>query len=56
MSTVAGMLPLALELAVGSERFAPIATVIVGGILASTLLTLLIIPLLAHRLLIRDGA
>ncbi len=45
-STVAGMLPLALELAVGSERFSPIATVIVGGILASTLLTLVIVPVL----------
>ncbi len=46
LSTVAGMLPLALELAVGSERFSPIATVIIGGILASTLLTLVVIPVL----------
>lgn len=46
LSTVAGMLPLALELAVGSERFSPLATVIVGGILASTLFTLVIVPLL----------
>ncbi len=50
LSTVAGMLPLALELAVGSERFSPIATVIIGGILASTLLTLVITPVLLKLL------
>nr|WP_224746802.1 efflux RND transporter permease subunit [Pelovirga terrestris] len=53
LSTVAGMLPLALELAVGSERFSPIATVIIGGILASTLLTLVIIPVLLKALPIK---
>ncbi|MFO7812833.1 MAG: efflux RND transporter permease subunit [Pelovirga sp.] len=53
LSTVAGMLPLALELAVGSERFSPIATVIIGGILASTLLTLVIIPVLLKGLLLK---
>ncbi|NCC34583.1 MAG: efflux RND transporter permease subunit, partial [Chloroflexia bacterium] len=53
MSTVAGMLPLALEMAVGSERFSPLATVIVGGILASTLLTLVIIPVLLKGALAR---
>lgn len=53
LSTVAGMLPLALEMAVGSERFSPLATVIVGGILASTLLTLVIIPVLLKASLAR---
>ena len=46
LSTVAGMLPLAMEMAVGAERFSPIATVIIGGILAATVLTLVIVPLL----------
>jgi HAE1 family hydrophobic/amphiphilic exporter-1 len=46
LSTIAGMLPLALELAVGAERFSPIATVIIGGILAATVLTLVVIPVL----------
>jgi multidrug efflux pump subunit AcrB len=46
LSTIAGMLPLALELAVGAERFSPIATVIIGGILTSTLLTLIVVPTL----------
>ena len=49
-STVAGMLPLALEMAVGSERFSPIATVIIGGIVASTLLTLVVVPALFRLL------
>jgi hydrophobe/amphiphile efflux-1 (HAE1) family protein len=46
LSTVAGMLPLALEMAVGAERFSPIATVIIGGIIAATVLTLVVIPAL----------
>lgn len=45
-STIAGMLPLALELAVGSERFSPIATVIIGGIITSTVLTMVVVPTL----------
>lgn len=45
-SDIAGMLPLALELAVGSERFSPIATVVIGGIAAATLLTLIVIPVI----------
>lgn len=44
MSTVAGMLPLALEMAVGSERFSPIATVIIGGVITATILTLVVVP------------
>lgn len=46
ISTIAGMLPLALELAVGAERFSPIATVIIGGIITATVLTLVVVPTL----------
>ncbi len=46
LSDVAGMLPLALELAVGSERFSPLATAVIGGVLAATLLTLVVIPVI----------
>ncbi len=45
LSDVAGMTPLALELALGSERFSPLAVTIIGGILAATFLTLIIIPI-----------
>ena len=44
MSDVAGMLPLALELSVGSERFSPLATAVIGGIISATLLTMVVIP------------
>ncbi len=46
LSDVAGMMPLALEMAVGSERFSPLATVIIGGVLAATFLTLIVIPVI----------
>ncbi len=46
LSDVAGMLPLALEMAVGSERFSPLATVVIGGVLAATFLTLIVIPVI----------
>jgi HAE1 family hydrophobic/amphiphilic exporter-1 len=46
LSDVAGMLPLALEMAVGSERFSPLATAVIGGVLAATLLTLVVIPVI----------
>lgn len=45
LSDVAGMLPLAFELALGAERFSPLAITVIGGMLASTLLTLIIIPI-----------
>ncbi len=43
-TTVLGMLPLALEIGEGSEGWAPMARSIIGGLTASTALTLLIIP------------
>jgi len=46
LSTVIGMTPLAMEWALGSERFSPLATAVIGGLLASTLLTLIVIPVL----------
>lgn len=46
LSDVAGMLPLALQLALGSERFSPLAVVVTGGMLAATFLTMIIIPLI----------
>jgi len=46
LSDVAGMLPLALEIALGSERFSPLAIAVTGGILAATFLTLIVVPVL----------
>lgn len=47
-----GFLPMALNTGAGSEVQRPLATVVVGGILSSTLLTLLVLPAL-YRLLQR---
>ena len=41
---VFGMLPLALGLGEGAEQRAPMAHAVIGGVLASTFLTLLIVP------------
>jgi multidrug efflux pump subunit AcrB len=44
-STVAGMIPLAFEWSLGAERFSPMAIAIIGGLTASSLLTLLVVPI-----------
>lgn len=41
-----GFLPMALNTGLGAEVQRPLATVVIGGILSSTLLTLLVLPLL----------
>jgi HAE1 family hydrophobic/amphiphilic exporter-1 len=45
-SIVFGLMPLALKLGPGSEQRAPLAVAVQGGLIVSTLLTLLIIPCL----------
>ncbi|PWU14264.1 MAG: AcrB/AcrD/AcrF family protein [Bdellovibrio sp.] len=44
IATVAGALPEALALGPGSETIIPMATAIVGGVIASTILTLFVVP------------
>ncbi|MDQ2908720.1 MAG: efflux RND transporter permease subunit [Candidatus Eremiobacteraeota bacterium] len=44
VSMVAGMLPLALAIAPGSESRQSLGTVVIGGLLSSLLLTLLLVP------------
>lgn len=46
--TIAGMLPIAFEKAVGLERLSPLADVAVGGLLVGTILTLIYIPMFAY--------
>jgi multidrug efflux pump subunit AcrB len=51
-ATLIGLLPMALKLGVGTESYAPLARVIIGGLGLSMVLTLFIVPaayLLAHR-------
>jgi hydrophobic/amphiphilic exporter-1 (mainly G- bacteria), HAE1 family len=43
-STIFGMLPAALSSAYGAEFRAPMAVLVVGGIMSSTVLTLIVVP------------
>ena len=44
LSSAVGMIPLAMEWAVGIERLSPLALVAIGGLLTGTFLTLLAVP------------
>ena len=46
LTTVLGLLPLALGLGAGAELRAPLAIAIAGGLLSATVLTLLVVPVL----------
>jgi len=48
-----GFVPMALNIGTGAEVQRPLATVVIGGIISSTLLTLLVLPVL-YRLVNRD--
>lgn len=52
VSTIAGAVPAALSLGAGSETVRPMAVVVIGGMIASTLLTLFVVPA-AYSLLAR---
>ncbi len=52
LTTMLGLLPLALGLGEGAEAQAPLARAVIGGLLSSTLITLFVIPVvysLLHR-------
>jgi multidrug efflux pump subunit AcrB len=46
VGTAVGMLPIALEWAIGLERLSPLAVVAIGGLLISTFLTIVYVPVL----------
>ena len=46
MVAALGFLPMALNTGFGAEVQRPLATVVIGGLLSSTLLTLLVLPVL----------
>ena len=46
--TIAGMVPIALEQAIGLERLSPLADVAIGGLIIGTLLTLVYVPIYAY--------
>ncbi len=44
LATVVGLLPMAFKLETGSEAYAPLARVIIGGLLSSIVLTIFVVP------------
>jgi len=44
LATVFGLLPMAFKIETGSEAYAPLARVIIGGLLTSILLTIFVVP------------
>lgn len=44
LAMIFGMLPLALALGPGGEMRAPMARAVIGGLITSTVLTLLVVP------------
>ena len=50
-----GFIPMALNIGIGAEVQRPLATVVVGGIISSTLLTLVVLPVLC-QLIYRFGS
>ena len=44
LAMIFGMLPLALALGPGAEMRAPMARAVIGGLITSTLLTLIVVP------------
>ena len=44
LATVVGLLPMALKLETGSEAYAPLARVIIGGLIVSVVLTIFVVP------------
>ena len=48
LTTILGLLPMALALGEGAESNAPLAIAVIGGLAVSTLLTLVFIPVLYH--------
>ena len=46
LTTILGMVPLAVELGSGAETWSPLARAVIGGLTATTLLTLIFIPVM----------
>jgi hydrophobic/amphiphilic exporter-1 (mainly G- bacteria), HAE1 family len=55
LATLGGMLPLAIGLETGSSTQAPLATVVIGGLFASTVLSLIVVPTLYLAIAKRAG-
>jgi multidrug efflux pump subunit AcrB len=55
LATIIGLFPLALKLGTGSEQYAPLARVIIGGLMTSVTLTIFVVPA-AYLLVYQRGS
>jgi len=55
LSTILGILPIALALGAGAESRVPMGVVVIGGLLLSTVLTLFVIPAIYTYLTSKEG-
>jgi len=46
MTTILGMVPLAVELGTGAETWSPLARAVIGGLFTTTILTLIVVPIM----------
>jgi cobalt-zinc-cadmium resistance protein CzcA len=49
LMAIFGLLPAAISTGIGSETQKPLAIVIVGGLISATILTLIMFPVIVHR-------
>jgi multidrug efflux pump subunit AcrB len=54
LATILGLLPLALGFGEGNETMVPLARAVVGGLMVSTVMTLLVVPVLHSVVLARE--
>jgi HAE1 family hydrophobic/amphiphilic exporter-1 len=54
LTTILGMLPLAMSTGSGSEIWSPMGIAVIGGLIFSTIVTLILIPVVYHMMLRRS--
>ncbi len=55
LTTILAMLPLALSKGSGSEIWSPMGIAVIGGLIFSTMVTLVLIPVIYHMMLLRSS-
>jgi multidrug efflux pump subunit AcrB len=50
LATIAGMIPLSLAIGAGSQMLQPLAIAVIGGIVASVILSLVVTPVVHYYL------
>jgi hydrophobic/amphiphilic exporter-1 (mainly G- bacteria), HAE1 family len=56
LTTILGMLPLAMSTGSGSEIWSPMGIAVIGGLIFSTIVTLILVPVIYHMMLRRSDA